>query len=1044
MRLRSPTTIALAAACAVIACVGLVIWLIQVSVNPTSTATIVGSEIAAVTSGVTLLTGLGRWWRKRVREGHGLDELAAALELAKTGEAGASLARSPATVSALSELPGDTEYFTGRTKELSRIGEGRVNRGNIRGSPVAYAIIGMAGIGKTRLVVHLAHDLKPHYPDGQVCLNLHAHSTERAPVELAEALETLLSEFGTPPQRIQQMSRDKRLREWQNILADRRVLLILDNARDSEQVAPLLCGGPESLVLITSRTALVNLIGVPLITLDAFSPAEAVELLTKIVGPDRIAGQVRAAKRVAENCGHLPLAIEIAGRKLLEHKDWDIARLAEELDRVRGRLDRFQGEDDNKVLTAFALSYEDLQADIQRIFRYLGLHPGPIVTAYDAAALADCPLSDAERMLAQLHRLHLIAELPQGRNYYQLHDLLREYAAYLVVKHDRARLRDKAIKRLLDAYLYTSSVANKQLRCISHRPLSESYRPRDVPQIAGFEEANAWMDSVWKNLMYCASHARDVGRKPHAWLIPEMLGYFFRIRGHLREALDVHSSALDAARDAKDRLGEAAALCNLGIIDRLTGDAPSAHDKLQDALATYQASRDRLGEAETLRALGVLNRLTGEYRQAKICLEGALSIHRELPNQLGEAWVLGAQGVLRRLTGEYSDAYDRFDEALSICRGLKDRLGEAWMLTELGSLDRLEGDYDSARERLFAAIPAYVELGDQFSRAWTLCQVAMIYRLTGDYLGARRELNTALRVFRRLRSKFAEARALCELGVLDRLQGEYLAARQKLDQALAIYQKLGDSLGEVRTQCELTVLERLTSDRGNTSAHMDRGVALHRDLGDRLGEAWTLSALGAADRLSGNYPSSYSRLDVMLINFRELGNPLGKAWTLSSLGVLSRLIGDYATARSQLGDALTAHRELGNPPGEAWTLSALGIADRLDGNDPDAALHLQRALAIYHELGNRLGEAWTLCELAMLDTVADNTESAEARLQSSLHIYDYLGDQFGRADTLLKMGELSRRIGQTATSQVQRKQALDIFEKLGLTAHAAYARSLLS
>lgn len=943
------------------------------------------------------------------------------------------------------QLLADSQFFTGRKDELDRLRRAIATPSGLLSSAVAiYAIDGAAGVGKTALVVHLAHELASRYEDGQLFLDLQAYTANATALEPAVALSRLLAALGVQGSLIPE-SLEERASLWRDMLRGRRVLVVLDNALNYGQVKPLLPGASESLVLITSRNRMISRGKLPSVRLGVLTPSEAIALFTKIVNSDRaiaqgkdlpcaIAEDDEAVAGVVASCGYLPLAIELAANQLVMHPAWSASDLADDL------ADSFRADNANAVEAVLALSYRDLEPELKRTFRFLGLHPGLIITPADVAALADCTVAQATQMLEDLYRIHLVEDLPYGVHRYRIHDLVRDYAARLVGEEDSEAERSGALGRLIDAYLYYATAVDEWLRCLNHRSIDITLRPPEGIHINSFSEALAWMDEAYPNVIACANRAQDIAMCPHAWRIPEMLAYFLRIRGHLHEASDLHSAALKSAQNHKDLLGQATALYNLGIIDRITGNADGARDRLGGALRAYSALNDLLGQAETLRAMGILDRLTGDYGNAKEQLDRAFALHLVLGNRLGEAWVLGAQGILNRLTGWFISARDCFERALGILSELGDKLGEAWMLNELGSLDRLTGRYNNAQTRLARAIELFLDLGDQFSQAWAMCQLAVIDRLIGEYASAHERFDSSLGIVRSLRNQFAEARILCELSILDRLDSNYVTARSRLNGALKIYRVIGDSLGEAWALCELAVLDGMTRGYASTGSRLGGGLAIYRDLGERLGEAWTLNALGVVDRLTGNFPDSQSGMDHMLAAYRSLGNPLGEAWTLSTLGVLGRIVGDYRGARTKLQDALEVHDRLDNRPGKAWTLGILGILDGLTLDYPTAYDRLKAATIMYRHLGNRLGEAWTTKELAILDIKTATYGSAGARLDEVRKIYTSIGDRLGIAETLLEIAELSENTGRSAEARGLWEQAARIFEELGLAADASYVR----
>ena len=334
-------------------------------------------------------------------------------------------------------LPRDTAVFTGRDRELDHLVaavSGTVQSPGVIG---IHAVDGMAGIGKTAFAVRAAYRLAARFPDGQIFINLHAHTAGQRPVDPAEALATLLLTVGVAPQRIPP-GLEARSASWRGYLASKKVLLVLDDAASTEQVRPLLPGSAGCLVLVTSRRKLTALEEAAPIGLDTLEPGDAADLFVRLAARPGLQPYHREVAEVARLCGYLPLAIRLAGAGLRHHPAWPVGDLAADLATVRGRLAALQAEDVS-VAAAFDLSYQDLTGVQQRLFRRLGLHPGTDIDAYAAAALDDTDLHITRRCLGDLSDHNLISEPARGR--YRLHDLLREHAKALAAADSPAENR---------------------------------------------------------------------------------------------------------------------------------------------------------------------------------------------------------------------------------------------------------------------------------------------------------------------------------------------------------------------------------------------------------------------------------------------------------------------------------------------------------------------------------------------------------------------------------------------------------------------------
>jgi transcriptional regulator with XRE-family HTH domain len=353
-------------------------------------------------------------------------------------------------------LPRDIASFTGRQPELRQLVSVTESTPHSGGVVSIHAIGGMAGIGKTAFAVHAAHQLAPRFPDGQIFLPLHGHSPGQRPVDPAAALASLLLTVGLPPGQIPP-GLEARMALWRDRLAGKQLLLLLDDAADSEQVRPLIPSTAGSLVLVTSRRHLTALEDAYAVNLDILPVGEAAELLVRLAGrPGLQTGNVAVAQ-IAHMCGYLPLAIGMLARQLHHHPSWTAEELASDLAAARDRLELMHAEN-LSVAAAFDLSYQDLTLAQQQLFRRLALHPGPEIDGYAAAALDATPLSAARRGLEALYDQYLLAEPAHGR--YRLHDLIREHARTLADRLDPDRDRDGAVMRLLDYYQHTAARAD--------------------------------------------------------------------------------------------------------------------------------------------------------------------------------------------------------------------------------------------------------------------------------------------------------------------------------------------------------------------------------------------------------------------------------------------------------------------------------------------------------------------------------------------------------------------------------------------------------
>jgi tetratricopeptide (TPR) repeat protein/transcriptional regulator with XRE-family HTH domain len=668
---------------------------------------------------------------------------------------------------AIRTLPRDIVSFTGRQQELEQLVEAAAGAGGVVG---IHAIGGMAGVGKTAFAVHAAHRLANRFPGGQIFLPLHGHTPGQAPVDPGDALASLLLTAGVPAGLIPPGA-EARMALWRDRLAGQQLLLVLDDAVGSEQVLPLLPGAGGSLVLVTSRRQLSALEDATAISLDTLPPGEAAELLVRLASRAGLGAGDPEVAEIARLCGYLPLAIGMVARQLRHHPAWTAAGRAAELAAAAGRLELMSTEN-LSVAAAFDLSYADLGPDLQRLFRRLGLHPGAEIDGYAAAALDGTNVTAARRGLEALYDQYLLTESAADR--YRMHDLIREHARVLADRVDSDDDRDRATARLLDYYQQTAARADA-LIARQPRPAPAAATGADgavlaaVPVLADPEQALAWARAERASLLACLDHATGAGQHARIIALTAGLAGLLRRDGPWAEAITRHTTAIQAARSAGDRLGQANALRELGVVRRLTGDFPAAAQALEQALGIYRDLGDRLGQANALNDLGDVRRMTGDYPAAAQVLEQALGIYGDIGNRFGQANALNDLGVVRRLTGDYPAAAQLLEQALGIYRDIGSRGGQAMALNERGTLHRVGGELAQAEMCHRQALDLAREIASSWNEANALTGLGRCALAAGRTSEAEDDLRQALEIFRRIDAADAgdvsrELAALTEAG----------------------------------------------------------------------------------------------------------------------------------------------------------------------------------------------------------------------------------------------------------------------------------------
>jgi len=723
-------------------------------------------------------------------------------------------------------LPRDIGSFTGRQDELDQLAAGLDHLAAGGGVVGICAIGGMAGIGKTTFAVHAAHRVAGSFPDGQFYLPLHAHTRGQRPVDPADALSSLLLTAGVPAAAIPP-GLEARAARWRDHVAGKKILLLLDDAASHEQVRPLLPGTGGSLVLLTSRRRLAALDDTTVISLDTLAPREAAALLTRLAGRPGDG----ATDEITRLCGYLPLAIGLIASQLRHHPAQTAESVAASLAAATDRVELMRAENVS-VAAAFDLSYADLTDGQQRLFRRLGLIPGPDFDTYAAAALDDTSPGEARRQLDELYDQHLITESAPGR--YQLHDLLREHARALAAADDQAD-HDAAAGRVLDYYLHTALAANRHYdtRPSTGRGPAPGNPPAQAPDLSTLGHAAAWLEAERANLHAAADYAATSGRSGHAIAMPAAMSAFLGARGHWDQSAALHHSALAAARQAGDRASEADALGELGALQRETGDYPASGAALARALALY----------------------------------------RDVGDQPGQAYVLSELGFLRVLTGDYPAAAASYRQARALACSAGDRHGQAWTLSGLALMQHLTGDYPAATASMQQALALFRDLGDLHGQARVLNGLSVIQQETGDYAAAAASQQQALALFRDLGHRFGQAQALNDLGLVQQETGEYPAAAASHQQALKLFGDLGNLLGQAEALNRLGELSLRTSASGHARDQHTRALAIARDISATPEEARALEGLGRAHLQGGDHDKGLDYLRQALTIYQRIGAP---------------------------------------------------------------------------------------------------------------------------------------------------------------------------
>ena len=739
------------------------------------------------------------------------------------------------------QLPAGVDVFTGRAEELAELDRLLTAApaqtdaaGGSATSVVISAVSGTAGVGKTALALRWAHRVRGEFPDGQLYVNLRGYDPDQ-PLSAGDALARFLRALGVagadiPPEV------DERAAAYRSLLDGRRMLIVLDNAATVEQVRPLLPGTPSAQVVVTSRDSLAGLVardGARRLDLDLLPPEDAVALLGALIG-ERVAAEPDAAANLAGQCVRLPLALRVAAELAVTRPTTPLAALVVELADEQRRLDLLDagGDPRTAVRAVFSWSYLHLPAEAARAFRLLGLHPGPDLDPYAAAALTHTSVEQAQHLLDLLARAHLVQ--PAGPGRYGMHDLLRAYGTYLAAGEDSEQERRRALTRLFDHYLATASAAMDTLH-----PAEQHRRPRigppaatPTPPVPDPPAAQAWLDAERLTLTSVCAHTAARGWPGHTTGLSSTLFRYLDIGGHYPDAVAIHTHALHAARDADDPTGEARALTNLGIVYWQQDRYPQAAEHHQQALTLAREIGDQVDEAHALTNLGAIYRRQGHYQQAAEHHQQALTLYREIGDRVGEARALDNLGLVYQRQGRYQQATEHHQQALPLSCAINDRSGEARALDNLGVVYWRQGHYGQAAEHHQQALALYREIGHRSGEAYALDNLGLVYsRRQGYYPQSTEHHQQALALFRELGHRTGEATALNSIGETHHAASHPEQARAHHNTALTLASQTGDRYEQARAHNGLAHADHATGDPDQARHHWRQALVLYTDLG---------------------------------------------------------------------------------------------------------------------------------------------------------------------------------------------------------------------
>lgn len=650
------------------------------------------------------------------------------------------------------QLPGASRHFVGRIAEIDSLSGLVARTSGTGGMVVISAIDGTAGVGKTTLALHWAHQVASRYPDGQLYVNLRGFDPSGEPVQPHEAIRGFLDAFGVDASHLP-TSTEAQAGLYRTLLAGRQVLLVLDNARDTDHVRPLLPGSATCMVIVTSRNQLTGLIaaeGAYPLTLDLLTADESRELLAQRLGTGRLAREPEATDEIIERCARLPLALSIVTARITHRPGLLLRTVADQLHHARGILDALDtGDTMTDIRAVFSWSYSLLPPEPARLFRLLGTHAGPDITTPAAASLSAMSLDSARRAVNHLVRSHLVDEHTPGRHTF--HDLLRTYAIEQSQITDTAAQQAQARLRTANHYLHTAHTA--ALLLDPHRtplPLAPQEAGTQPETLTAYDQALAWYEAEHSVLLNTLAQASAHTLDTHVWQLAWTLTDYLDRCGHWHDQATVQTLALAAAERLDDPLARAHSRRNLAHACTRLG-------RYDDAINHFQAAVD------------AFSFLGADNLQAGV--------------RLNYAWA-------HELTGAFDQALQQAQAALDLYRSLQDEVGQARSLNAVGWYQTLSGDHEHALTNCEEALTRLRRLGVQHDEAYTLESIAHAYRGLGQLPQAAAHYHEALDLFHQLGDRYYEAAINIRLGELDQASGRTTQARHHWEQALDILDSL--------------------------------------------------------------------------------------------------------------------------------------------------------------------------------------------------------------------------------------------------------------
>ncbi|WP_371785125.1 AfsR/SARP family transcriptional regulator [Streptosporangium subroseum] len=683
-------------------------------------------------------------------------------------------------------LPRDTTDFTGREEHVRSLCEAIL--ANDEPQMMIFAIGGRGGVGKTSLVLHVAHRLQDFFTGGQLYVDL--HGAEGQPSEAGKVLARFLRAFKVPGSSIPE-TLDERAEMYRAQLAGRRALIVLDNAADEAQIQPLLPGMPSCVVLVTSRARLTGLSGAHLIELDTLTNEQAIELMIRMCGGDRVGGEPEEAAELVRLCGGLPLALGIIGARLKARPHWSLGRMAQKLADERKRLDELaHGHLD--IRASLALSYDGLDHRARHLFRLLGLLDAPDFTDWVTAALLDADISSATDVLEALIDARLVDVIGMdetGNFRYRFHDLVRLYARERFEKEETEDDRTAAAERLFGSLLSLCERAHTNLtggeHLIIHGSAPRWHLDRSlIDRLVA--DPLAWCESERQSIVAAVRQAAEAGIHELSWDLAVTAAPLFEVRRHYDEWQLTHEYALTATRKAGNVRGEAAVLTELGELRLEQNHYSDAATLLEAAMRGHLQADDRHGYALALQKMTIVQRLQGDYDAALRNAQEVLAILDDVHDWTNKILTLRYVGQMLLERGRTDEAEEYLNQALSTAQRAGTRRLHAQVLYRIGELHLSQGEFEKADQEFDHILTVVTELGDVLGTAHALHGLGRVRFRQGRHDEADMLLNRAIAISRETQDRLLQVQVTVSLGELNNERGRPETAVRLLTEAVTI------------------------------------------------------------------------------------------------------------------------------------------------------------------------------------------------------------------------------------------------------------------